>query len=443
MRLAGLCGVARASLLEFGRNVGTLRVDQGRILLAKTLLRDEGRARQVLGPIDRSDLDVLQRAAMPTPLQALRQQARELANKAIAPRAMAIDRDNDFPADLWPRLGAAGLLGLTVATEYGGQGLGYTAQLTAMEELSAASAAIGLSYAAHANLCVDNLFRHATEDQRRRYLPRLCAGHWVGALAMSEPEAGSDILGSMTCSAKPRDGAWIANGVKKWITNGPEADLLIVYMRTAETGAQGLTAFLIEAGTPGFRKGAPTDKLGMRGSNTCELIFEDCSIPQTQVLGAVNGATSILKQGLDSERVVLAGGPLGIMRAALDLVLPFVRSRQQFGRPIGTFQLMQAKLADMYTALQTTRSYAYRVAAQFDAGRRSRKDAAACLLAASEAGVRVALEAVQCLGARGYMNESPAGRLLRDAKLYDIGGGTNEIRRMLIGRTLYEGGMNA
>ena len=334
-----------------------------------------------------------------------------------------------------------GLLGITVPGEYGGSEMGFLAHLVAMEEISRASGSVGLSYGAHSNLCVSNLYVNGNAAQRAKYLPKLCSGEWVGALAMSEPGAGSDVVGSMACRAELRDGKWIANGNKMWITNGPEADVLIVYMRTAgkEAGSQCMTAFLVEKGMKGFSTAQKLDKLGMRGSNTCELVFEDCEIPAENVLGEVHKGVKVLMSGLNTERLVLTGGPIGLMQAALDIALPYVRERKQFDSPIGTFGLMQGKIADMYTALQSSRAFAYQVGRDYDAGHKSRVDAASCLLHASESAVQVALEAIQTLGGNGYINEYATGRILRDAKLYAIGAGTNEIRRMLIGRELFAG----
>ena len=372
---------------------------------------------------------------------ALRDTVKRLCDDELAPRAAQIDHDNTFPMDMWKKFGDMGLLGVSIPEEFGGTGMGYVAHTVAMEEISRASGSVGLAYGAHSNLCVNNLYLNGTDAQRAKYLPTLCSGEHVGALAMSEPGAGSDVVGSMACRAEKKGDRWIANGNKMWITNGPHADTLIVYMRTApkEMGSKAMTAFIVERGFKGFRTAQKLDKLGMRGSDTCELVFEDCEIPDENVLGQVNGGTTVLMKGLDTERTVLSAGPIGIMQAAMDVVLPYIHERKQFGAAIGTFGLMQGKVADMYVALQTSRAFTYKVANMLDQGRgrAARKDAAACILYASESAVRVTLEAIQCLGGNGYINEYPTGRLFRDAKLYDIGAGTNEIRRMLIGRELF------
>jgi isovaleryl-CoA dehydrogenase len=368
----------------------------------------------------------------------LRETVRDFSDQEIAPRAEAIDREDRFPRDLWPQLGALGLHGITVAEEYGGTQLGYLAHVVAMEEVSRGSASVGLSYGAHSNLCINQIARNGTAEQKKRYLPQLVSGEHVGALAMSETGAGSDVVSLRTRADRKGDG-YVLNGTKMWITNGSEADVVVVYAKTdPAAGSRGITAFLVEKGVPGFTVAQKLDKLGMRGSPTCELVFNNCEVSDQHVLGTVNRGVNVLMSGLDYERVTLAGGPLGIMQACLDVVVPYVHERQQFGRSIGEFQLMQGKLADMYTTLNACRAYVYAVAAACDRGKTTRKDAAGAILFASERATWMALEGIQALGGNGYINDFPTGRLLRDAKLYEIGAGTSEIRRMLIGRELFE-----
>jgi isovaleryl-CoA dehydrogenase len=370
-------------------------------------------------------------------LAMLRDSVRDFAAKEISPRAADIDRTNQFPPDLWKKLGSLGLLGITVEEEYGGSALGYLAHIIAVEEISRASASVGLSYGAHSNLCVNQIRRNGSEPQRKRYLPKLVSGEHVGALAMSEPGAGSDVVG-MRLKAERRGDRYLLNGNKMWITNGPDADVLVVYAKTdANAGPRGITAFLIEKGMKGFSTAQKLDKLGMRGSNTCELVFRDCEVPAANILGAEGSGVNVLMSGLDYERAVLAGGPLGIMAACLDVVVPYVHERKQFGQPIGEFQLMQGKLADMYTTFSACRAYVYAVGQALDRGETTRKDAAGAILYAAEKATWMAGEAIQALGGMGYINETPTGRLWRDAKLYEIGAGTSEIRRWLIGRELF------
>ncbi|TBW56019.1 isovaleryl-CoA dehydrogenase [Marinobacter halodurans] len=367
----------------------------------------------------------------------LRDQVNQFASDRIAPRAADVDRDNLFPNELWPQLGEMGLLGMTVSEEYGGSGMGYLAHTVAMEEISRASASIGLSYGAHSNLCVNQIFRNGNDEQKARYLPKLVSGEHIGALAMSEPNAGSDVV-SMKLRADKKGDRYILNGSKMWITNGPDANTYVIYAKTdTAKGPHGITAFIVERDWKGFSRGQKLDKLGMRGSNTCELIFEDVEVPEENILGQENGGVRVLMSGLDYERVVLSGGPIGIMQACLDNVVPYVHERKQFDQPIGEFQLIQGKLADMYTELAACRAYLYAVAQACDRGETTRKDAAGVILYTSERATKMALEAIQILGGNGYINEFPTGRLLRDAKLYEIGAGTQEIRRMLIGRELF------
>ncbi|PSW20300.1 isovaleryl-CoA dehydrogenase [Photobacterium sanctipauli] len=368
----------------------------------------------------------------------LREQVNHFADNTIAPLATQIDQDNQFPNQLWPQLGEMGLLGVTISEEYGGADMGYLAHVVAMEEISRASASVGLSYGAHSNLCVNQIYRHGTAEQKTKYLPKLVSGEHIGALAMSEPNAGSDVV-NMQLRAEDNGDHFILNGSKMWITNGPDAHTIVVYAKTApDQGSHGISAFIIERDFPGFSHAQKLDKLGMRGSNTCELVFENCQVPHDSLLGELNRGVNVLMSGLDYERIVLAAGPLGIMRACLDLVVPYIHDRKQFGRSIGEFQLVQGKVADMYTRTNAARAYVYAVASACDRGEATRKDAAGAILYAAELATQLSLDAIQLLGGNGYINEFPAGRLLRDAKLYEIGAGTSEIRRMLIGRELFD-----
>ena len=371
-------------------------------------------------------------------IESLRDTVRKFAQEEIAPKSDEIDKTNDFPMELWKLMGDLGLHGITISEEFGGVDMGYLAHCVAVEEISRANAAVGMSYGAHSNLCLNQIYRWGNSDQKKKYIPKLISGENIGSLAMSEPSAGSDVV-SMKLKAERRNDYYLLNGSKMWITNGPDADTLVVYAKTdPEAGSRGITAFLIEKSMAGFSTGKKLDKLGMRGSNTSELIFENCEVPYENVLGEEGKGVNVLMSGLDYERVVLAAGPVGIMASAMDVVVPYIHEREQFGKPIGTFQLMQGKIADMYTTMNACRSYVYAVAKACDNGETTRKDSAGCILYAAEKATQVALDAIQCLGGNGYINDYPTGRLLRDAKLYEIGAGTSEIRRMLIGRELFE-----
>ena len=371
-------------------------------------------------------------------IDALRETVRKFALEEIAPKSAEVDRSNGCPMELWEMMGNLGLHGITISEEFGGVDMGYLAHCVAVEEISRANAAIGMSYGAHSNLCINQIYRWGNEQQKNKYLPKLISGEHIGSLAMSEPSAGSDVV-SMKLKAEKRNDYYLLNGSKMWITNGPDADTLVVYAKTdLSAGPKGITAFLIEKGMEGFSTGKKLDKLGMRGSNTSELIFENCEVPYENVLGEEGKGVNVLMSGLDYERVVLAAGPVGIMAGAMDVVVPYIHEREQFGKPIGTFQLMQGKIADMYTTMNACRSYVYSVARACDEGQTTRKDSAGCILYAAEKATQIALDAIQCLGGNGYINDYPTGRLLRDAKLYEIGAGTSEIRRMLIGRELFE-----